>query len=804
MVFEKVAYLAQSLLKGTLSINLNSHWEADFLLVFPGRNGDRGGRLNHCWMVYKLLIVLLLVTSVDVSAQNDIPIGTWRSHFSYYNAKTLALANEKVYCGTENGLFFFDKNENTTTILSKVNGLSDVGISSLAYLTAKDLLFIAYANGNIDLLQNNEITNVKTIKTADFSTSKRINHIGADNYFAYLSTDFGVVVFDLEKKEIKESYKEIGENATVLQILSSTIVRDSLFVATDKGVLATSLDPQVNRLDFQNWRRFDAITGIPKVAISAISARNEVVYATIDNDSIYRYDGHTWKAIHKVDGTVNSMTQSGAAIFISLSSQLLKLDRSDNLSQINESIIEQPFFAMTDMNSHLWVADGTNGLVTNVNNAFESIRPNGLFFDAVWRLRSFDKKLVALAGGYTNGVPHRNENGFSVFENGQWKNYNSTGISDVTAIPEVKDLVDVAYDSFTGKIYFASFGYGIIAWDGEETFFISDENTAGSTLQNTNAPEHFTKVSSVAFDFEGNLWMLNHGTTFPLQVLNTDGTWQAFPPSSVNAKSTGKLLIPDAQHKWLMSDNGTGIIVFDEENNETRSITSGFENGRLPNNRINDVVEDNNGEIWIGTKLGVVFFPTSFSIINEESLVANVPFFDNRPLLSKEDISAIEVDGGNRKWIGTSNGLWLFGEAGESLVFKFTAENSPLPSNKIIDLEIEGTTGELFIATDKGMVSFRSTATMGTPMHQSVKIFPNPVKSNFNGTVGISGLANNALVKITDISGKLIFEIRAQGGTATWNARGYNGQRASTGVYLVFSATANGEETFVGKIAVVN
>ncbi len=760
------SYLAQSLLKGTLSI----------------------------------LVSLILISSA-LKAQNDIPIGTWRSHFSYYNAKTIALANEKVYCATENGLFFFDKNENTTTILSKVNGLSDVEVSSLIYLKDRDLLFIAYASGNIDLLQGNEITNVETIKTADFSTSKRINHIIADGSFAYLSTDFGVVVFDLEKKEIKESYREIGESATQLQIVSSTIVRDSLFIATDNGVLAASLSPQVNRLDFLNWRRFDLLHGIPKAGISAIASRDGIVYATIDNDSIYRYDGNNWMAIHKINGVVNSMTKSGDVLLISQNDQLQELDISDNLSQINEALIKQPFYAITDTDNRLWVADGINGLVSNLNGTFEHIRPNGLFSDKVWRLRSFDKKVVALSGGYKNGNPNNNENGFSVFEKGQWKQYNSTGISGVIATPKIMDLVDVAYDSFSGKTYFSSFGYGIMEWDGQDNFTIIDENTVGSTLQNTNAPERFTKVSSVAFDFEGNLWMLNHGTDFPLQVLKTDATWQAFSPSSFNAKSVSKLLIPDSQDKWMMTDNGTGIVVFDEENNETRVVSR---NNGLQQSRINDIVEDNDGEIWIAEGLGVELFPTSFDAINDKSLVAHAPFFDNRPLLNREEITAIEVDGGNRKWIGTSNGLWLFGEVGESLIFKFTTENSPLPSDRIIDLEIEGTSGEIFIATDKGVVSFRGTATTGTPTHESVKIFPNPVNSNFDGTIGISGLANNALVKITDISGKLIFETRAQGGTATWNARGYNGRRASTGVYLVFSATTDGEERFVGKIAVVN
>jgi hypothetical protein len=137
------------------------------------------------------------------------------------------------------------------------------------------------------------------------------------------------------------------------------------------------------------------------------------------------------------------------------------------------------------------------------------------------------------------------------------------------------------------------------------------------------------------------------------------------------------------------------------------------------------------------------------------------------------------------------------------LVYNFTDSKCAIPCYKIIDIEINTQSGEVFISTDRGVVSFRSDAKDGSDF-QNVKIFPNPVTPNFNGTIGISGLATDAYIKITDVSGKLIWQTQANGGTATWNARDYNGRRASTGIYLIFSASQDGNESFVGKIAVIN
>jgi hypothetical protein len=247
---------------------------------------------------------------------------------------------------------------------------------------------------------------------------------------------------------------------------------------------------------------------------------------------------------------------------------------------------------------------------------------------------------------------------------------------------------------------------------------------------------------------------------------------------------------------------GGGLLVFNEQENKTAYLTNQAGSGGLPSRNVYAFAADRDGSIWIGTEKGVAYFfnPTQVFSTNVNAVW---PIFENRYLLTDEKVTAIAVDGGNRKWIGTERGVWLFSPTGEEQVFNFNTSNSPLLSDVILSIAIDPVSGEVFFATDKGIVSFRSGATESSFSYELVKVFPNPVTPGFNGTVGISGLATDAIVKITDVSGKLIWQTQANGGTATWNVTDYNGRRASTGMYLIFSATEDGSESFVGKIAVI-
>lgn len=240
----------------------------------------------------------------------------------------------------------------------------------------------------------------------------------------------------------------------------------------------------------------------------------------------------------------------------------------------------------------------------------------------------------------------------------------------------------------------------------------------------------------------------------------------------------------------------------DPQTNRSRFLTTDAGQGGLLSNNIRALVKDRTGAIWVGTDLGPMVFDNPAGAF-DPIIDAQPPIINRRRLLSNELITAIAVDGGNRKWIGTQSGIYHVAPDGSQLLDTFTSSNSPLPNNVIQALAIEPVSGKLFIQTVNGLVSYQSSATEPAETLSNLTIFPNPVRPDFTGTVGINGLTDESTVKIMDAGGQLVYETRSQGGTATWNLRDYRGRQAQTGVYLVVVVAADGSEGLAGKLAVV-
>ncbi|MGD1840154.1 MAG: T9SS type A sorting domain-containing protein [Thermonemataceae bacterium] len=408
-----------------------------------------------------------------------------------------------------------------------------------------------------------------------------------------------------------------------------------------------------------------------------------------------------------------------------------------------------------------------------------------------------------VSGGYDDTYqPLQRESGFYQFQQGLWTNYNSAGTSDAITTPAIRDLTSAAYDPLTGTTYLVSFGEGILLRDSEGAF---------SLINNTSMQTPFfgnitVALTDVVVDLAGNAWFTQYEPSSggaPLHLFTAQG-WQSFPSINSATNRPLELLIDLNAYKWIRlepSFTAGGLWVIDETNTRNKYLNSTI--GNLNNERVLSMVQDKEGTIWLGTEDGVMVVFDSFNVFNEGFQVT-IPTFEGRPLLRNEAVKCIAVDGGNRKWMGTENGVFLFDEEATQLIAHFTTDNSPLLSNNLLDIVIQGGTGEVFFCTDQGIISYRADATEASDSFGDVRIFPNPVRPDFDGMVAIEGLAQNADIRITDISGKLIFRTTANGGTATWNIRDYNGNRAATGVYLVFATNQSGEEATVGKIAVVS
>ena len=309
-------------------------------------------------------------------------------------------------------------------------------------------------------------------------------------------------------------------------------------------------------------------------------------------------------------------------------------------------------------------------------------------------------------------------------------------------------------------------------------------------------------ITSLSADVNGDLWMATTATSTLRNVLHVrraDGQFQSF---NIGGQLIEQLVVADNGYVWMRLSSFSGILVFDPATNRTRFLDSGPGTGNLPSSGVRAMAKDRDGAIWVGTDLGVTVFDNPSAVLDGR-VDANPPILNRRRLLANEPITSLVVDGGNRKWIGTQNGLYRVAPDGSQLLETFTAATSPLPTNAIRALAVEPVSGELFVATDRGLVSYRGTATEPAEMLSNLTIFPNPVRPDYGGTVGINGLTDNATVKIFDAGGQLVYETRSEGGTASWNLRDYRGRSAQTGVYVVVVVSSDGVEGVAGKLAVV-
>ena len=740
--------------------------------------------------VQKCFAALFLLHSWGMSsAQSDIPLSAWRLHISYNNTHTVAIAPDKVFGASENGIAVLDRSDNSITTYNKLNGLHGMGITSIAFDNTTTQLLITYQDGVMDLIKDNTIVSFDPARNSTLTGSKKINHISIRGNLAYLSADYGVVVFDLTRNDVKETWRDIGPSGTTVNVFKSTFKGDSIFLATEKGVFAGNLNQ--NLLDFSFWKRFD--TGEFLGSIQSIEEFNDKIYATVKDVGLYRYESGRWtKELFLQNEPLQSLNSSNDNLLISSGQALWRLGVNDILSQVNSDIIRHPNMALEESGGQLWVADSTNGIISNLSGSFSNFLPNGPTNGRTTSLAYHDKTMYALAGGYSSTfTPLGNKGNIDQFLHGLWAMQPSS----------MDDLTSITFDSNSEKRYLGSFGYGVEERNTESSLQIFDETN--SSLVNTNPPERSVTITAVKKNDAG-LWVANYGASQSLHFLDENNIWSAFSFAQIVSRYPQKMDIDFYGNVWLVlnPDQGGGILVFNKDENSSSYLTEVAGSGGLSNRSVRSIAVDREGSVWLGTDEGVCYFADPSSVFSSE-VNAVRPIFEDRFLLRDDKVTAIAVDGGNRKWIGTERGVWLFSPSGEELIHNFTADNSPLLSNVILDIGINHETGEVFFATSHGLVSFRSDATESDFQFQNVKIFPNPVTPDFSGMVAISGLATDAIVKITDISGKLVWQSQANGGTVSWNVRDNHGKRPSTGVYLVFSATSDGSESIAGKIAIV-
>lgn len=771
-----------------------------------------------------ILIILSICFVFTTSAQEGSVIGKWKSYFPFKNVIDIDIIGDNVYGATENGLIVQNYAEGTVEQLTEVNALSDNGISAIGANLANNTLVVGYTNGNVDLVTESVTTNMFQIKSSLIIGDKQVYDVYCKGDLAYLSCGFGIVVFDISKKEVKDTYI-IGAGSSQIRVNQVFIQNGIIYAGTESG-LYTASESSVFLTDYNTWSRSTTIPNPANQIDEIIEFNGKLLVNSINSgtsDSVFVYDGSTWSRMATLPNVkTDNLYPNGNKLLVCQYDSIFVLDTNYAITGIfnqYDSYWRPKANCIIYDGSNYYIGDRENSVVqftANLNTEFS--REVRMFSNNVLDIDVDEGQLWIASGSvagsgwnkkYSNdGIFHYDlrENIWSIYSIINFDTklcFTTECISDYLGVAinpkNPKEAIGCAY-SLKGMVEFSNNAVGTIY------------DSSNSSMQLSLAHGDRFAITDAEFDQDGNLWAINSWADKPLLVKTPGGTWNAFDcGEKSNRNIVSKLMISDnLGYKWLIFKDQNVVVYddnetpLDETDDQFQLINSTVENGSLEY-FATAIVEELDGEIWIGTERGI------YVIYNPEDIFEGGDFEAQRIkieqdgnieyLLENEFINAIAIDGGNRKWIGTqSSGIFVLSADGVDQIHHFTVENSPLLSNTINDIDIDDETGEVFFSTDKGLISYKGIATVPQDAFLDVYSYPNPVAPGYSGVIGIRGLMYDSDIRIADISGNTVYATKSLGGQAIWDGNKLDGTRASSGVYLVYIVNEDGTSKEVTKI----
>lgn len=740
----------------------------------------------------------------------------WKGYFSYNQIKDITEASDRIIGAAENA--FFSKNilSNTIKTANTIDGLSGQTITAIYHSEIFKKTIIGYENGLLIIVNDvdGSVTNVVDIINKSIPPNiKRINHFLEHEGIIYISCDFGIVQYNINTLNFGDTYF-IGPNGAEIKIYQTAVLNNEIYAVTVlNGIKKAALtNPNLN--DFNQWQTFDAgfWNGI-------VTFNNQLVGSNLDN-RVYKYNGSFFEQIVNLNQAGLDIRTYDDKLTITTANHVYVYNTSFNqlahiqTSQITDQVIT--FNCATVINNTIYIGTNDNGILTSTIESptnFEYILPDGPTKNRMFSISSSSTNLWAVYGGYNIEFNPYLYIGFSLSQFGVSKFSESDGWLNIpySEMLDAKALTRATINpNNENETYISSYNNGLIKIENDipTTLFQSTNSSLESIV--SGSLENI-RIGPSAFDRSNNLWITNSRINNGLKVLRANGQWQSYNMESilaaVGANDYSRIVIDRNGTKWIGSSQN-GLIAFNENNNVFKKITEGVDEGNLPAKDVRALAIDNRNQVWIGTSKGLRVLSSISSYNNEDQINTNRIVIQDgdigQELLFEQFVTDIEVDGSNRKWIGTADsGVFLFSPNGQETIYHFTTDNSPLPSNSVNEIAINATTGEVYFATDRGMISFQGTSTKPADDLKNVYVYPNPVRPEFVGTVKIAGLISKATIKITDIEGNLVHETTSEGGTIEWDTTAFGKYKVASGVYMIFISAEDGSETTVKKVMIV-
>ncbi len=774
----------------------------------------------------KVFTYILLSLTIGLFAQTDYS-DQWEDLFSYTHIKDFVKSDNLLYAVADNAVFVYNTQTKEITKISSVHGLSGETSSAIHYSASLEKLVIGYENGLLEIIDSQgKITTSPEITNFNQTGEKRINHIYEYNDKLYLSTSFAVIVYDLKNLEFGDTYF-IGIGSTDEKVNQITVFNNEIYAATQRGVYIANINSP-NLVDFNEWALL--FTG----NYTSITTFNNRVFTTIGNE-LRAINETLISNISTFNQNIKGLKSSTQSLSVALETSATILNQSlTQIAQIDQtSSLQFTLNQAYEENNDIYLATQGFGILktsTSSTNTFEQIHPEGPFLNDIFSIDVHNNNLWVVYGGYdATYTPLQRRNGYSYYNGENWTNtpYDpSFPLGDLTSITIDKtnsnNVFISSFGDITGSDTNTPLTGGLLhIEDGKVTNFYNQLN---SSLQNIteNIPNRVTiRIGGSAFDNEGNLWLSNIGVSHRIKKRSPNGEWRNFDIQSIiqtNRFGMNEMAIDNNNTLWI-GTRRNGVYAFNENGLRKKALTTEATRGSLPNLNVRTVAVDSNNDIWLGTLTGLVVFRNASAVfdsaVNDAAPVVILDDGIPKRLLGDQTINTIEVDGANNKWFGTDTGGVLYtNSTGEKTLANFNKSNSPLPSDKILKIRVDNSTGKVYFVTSRGMVAYDSkVAPYGDELGE-VYAYPNPVLKN-HATVSIGGrhgthLPEGTNVKILDVSGNLVYETNVkesqqlQGGKVVWDKRNLAGNKVASGVYIVLLSHNDNTETSTTKIAIVN
>lgn len=783
-------------------------------------------------MLKKILFTLIYLIPLINFSQDYSQL--WEGHFSYLNIKDISQGNDKIYAAAENAIFVYDINTNETEKISTINGLFGETISTIHYSEAFGLLIVGYETGLIEIVSdtNDDVLTVIDIleKPTIPATDKKINHFNEYNDVVYIATDYGISVYDLNNLEFGDTYF-IGNGGGQIKVEQTTIYGDYVYAACqNNNGLKKAIYSNNNLIDFQQWQ---TISGGNILKVKTVDeklyviANSRKIYEVIDDSLIELFTyADTPLDVKSINNYLLVTTENNVFIYDS------DFNLLTNLS-IPEEYITNFSSAIFESGDEVYVGTKDFGILKTTldnPNEFLEIHPEGPLLNNSFSIEASQENLWLTFGDYTseyNPSPSRSR-GISHFINEEWINI------PYDSVLSARNLNKISVNPLNNsQVFISSFQSGLLEVMDNSPIKLHDNTNSGleSLILPNNPNVVSIRVAGSNFDKQGVLWCVTSLVDNVLKSYNpSNNQWQSYSFSSIiedpfSELGFGDVVIDNNGNKWISSFwNGVIGVKTNGGNASYVNIIGAEDQGNLPTSVISALKIDNNNQLWIGTKKGLRVLYNPESAFNEQNpRVDEIIVIDDgipNELLYQQFVSDIEVDGSNNKWIGTiSTGLYYLSENGQETIYHFTKDNSPLPSNNITDVSIDGSNGKVYIATDKGLIAFKSGSSKPKTNLDNAYAYPNPVRPTFDITeerVKIKDISENVNIKITDIEGNLVAEAQSNtnlrykgynleidGGTAFWNGKNLANNIVASGVYVVLLSDLDTFETKALKLMVV-